>query len=632
MCGISGYYDSINSITSLNESLNLIQHRGPDDSGTYVSHSSKIGLGHRRLSIIDTSTLGHQPMLDSKEKIVLVFNGEIYNFKKLKTDLIKEGFTFKGNSDSEVLLNLYISKGTQMLSQLNGIFSFAIWDENLGQLFLARDSFGVKPLYYSISENNFCFSSEIKSLLPLLPVGSRQSLDAKSISLYLALLWCPGIGTPLKFAKKLPPGEAMIVKNGYIVDQWPWFQLPVFSQNQKKYNKEQSILGVRNHLRQAIHRQMVSDVPVGAFLSGGLDSSSVVAFAKEVSPDIRCFSIDTGGKKDNGIVDDLPYAKLVAKYLDVPLDIVTIDSHNMANDIEKMIYQLDEPLADPAALNVLYISQLARKQGIKVLLSGAGGDDLFTGYRRHYALQIEKYWKWIPKSVRVSLKNLTGNLDTSNHIKRRISKLFSGADLSSQDRLINYFRWTDTSILDTLFSPELSRELKDYNSNSIMSNFIEPLMTNKTRLDCMLALEQRYFLTDHNLIYTDKMSMAAGVEVRVPFLDKDLVEFASKIPNKYKQKGSVGKWVLKKAMEPYLPKEIIYRPKTGFGVPLRGWIKYELRDIIGDLLSVDSVRKRGLFSPDAVSCLILDNKLGKIDASYTIFSLLCIEIWCRKFL
>ena len=632
MCGISGYYNSINSITSLNESLNLIQHRGPDDSGTYVSQSSKIGLGHRRLSIIDTSTSGHQPMLDSKEKIVLVFNGEIYNFKKLKTDLIKEGFTFKSDSDTEVLLNLYISKGTQMLSHLDGIFSFAIWDKNLEQLFLARDSFGVKPLYYSILENNFCFSSEIKSLLPLMSIGGRQTLDTKSISQYLEFLSCPGSGTPLKFVKKLPPGEAIIVKNGCIVDQWPWFQLPVFIQNQKEHNKEQSILGVRNHLRQAVHRQMVSDVPLGAFLSGGLDSSSVVAFAKEVSPDIRCFSIDTGGKKDNGFVDDLPYAKLAAKYLNVPLDIVTVDSHNIANDIEKMIYQLDEPLADPAALNVLYISQLARKQGIKVLLSGVGGDDLFTGYRRHYALQIEKYWKWMPKSVRVSLKNLTGNLDTSNHIKRRISKLFSGAGLSSQNRLINYFRWTDTSILDSLFSPELSQELKDHDSNSIMSDFIEPLITNKTRLDCMLALEQRYFLTDHNLIYTDKMSMAAGVEVRVPFLDKDLVEFASKIPNKYKQKGSVGKWVLKMAMEPYLPKEIFHRQKAGFGVPLRGWVKYELSEIIGDLLSLDSVRKRGLFVPDAVNCLILENKLGKIDASYTIFSLLCIEIWCRKFL
>ena len=294
-----------------------------------------------------------------------------------------------------------------MLSQLNGIFSFAIWDKNIEQLFLARDSFGVKPLYYSVSENRFCFSSEIKSLLPLMPVVIDQTVDAVSIAKYLSFLWCPGSGTPLNSVKKLPPGEAMIVKNGYIVNKWSWFRLPVFSQSQKQFNKEQSISGVRRHLRQAVHRQMVSDVPVGAFLSGGLDSTSIVAFAKELAPDIRCFPIDTRGKNDNGFVDDLPYAKLAAKFLKVPLDIVTIDSHNMANDIEKMIFQLDEPLADPAALNVLYISQLARKQGIKMLLSGAGGDDLFTGYRRHYALEIEKYWNWIPKSILLSFETLT---------------------------------------------------------------------------------------------------------------------------------------------------------------------------------------------------------------------------------
>jgi len=631
MCGITGYYDAFNDIASLGESISLMQHRGPDDSGSYIDHQARVGLGHSRLSIIETSTLGHQPMIDSTKKVVLVFNGEIYNFKELKESLIKKGFIFKGNSDTEVLLNLYLLKGTHMLSDLNGIFSIAIWDLNLQQLFLARDHFGVKPLYYSISENNFCFSSEIKSLLPLI-IEDNRNIDSESISHYLSFLSCPGSGTPLKSVKKLPPGEAIIVKNGCIVDKWQWFKLPIFRQINKQLTKTKSIVGVRNYLKQAVHRQMVSDVPVGAFLSGGLDSSAIVAFAKELTPNIRCFSIDTQGINDNGFVDDLPYAKLAAKYLNVPLDIVTVDSNNMANDFEKMIYQLDEPIADPAALNVLYISHLAKQQGIKVLLSGVGGDDLFTGYRRHYAQKIEKYWDWMPKSARVTLENLTKNLDSNNYIKRRASKLFNGAGLSSDDRLINYFRWTDTTTIDSLFSPELSRQLKDHNPNSIMSDFIEPMMTSKTRLDCMLALEQRYFLTDHNLNYTDKMSMAEGVEVRVPFLDKDLVEFASKIPNKYMQKNGTGKWVLKKALEGHLPKEIIYRPKTGFGVPLRGWIKHELRELIDDALSPDSIKKRGLFTPDAVSQLILDNRSGKIDASYTILALFSIEMWCRKFL
>ena len=631
MCGIAGYYDPINNVNSLDEALNLIKHRGPDDSGTYINNTTGVGLGHRRLSIIETSELGHQPMLDSKKEVVLVFNGEIYNYRELRVNLIKEGFVFKGESDTEVLLNLYLSEGSRMLSKLNGIFSFAIWDANLGELLLARDFFGVKPLYYFYSKGAFCFSSEIKSLLPLMSAGDR-AIDSESIAKYLSFLWCPGDGTMFKSVKKVSPGEAIIVKNGDIIRKWSWFRLPVFKSDKQQLGKSRSILDVRSYLRKAVHRQMVSDVPVGAFLSGGLDSSSIVAFAKEVTPDIRCFSIDTLSESNDGFASDLPFAKLMAKYLGVPLDIVTVESHNMANDIEKMIYQLDEPLADPAALNVLYISQMAREQGIKVLLSGSGGDDLFTGYRRHYGIHMEKYWGWMPKKARMFLENTTRGLDVNSHLMRRIGKLFSGAGLSSEERITHYFRWTDDLTLKSLYSPELQREIGDYDPNSIMRDFIEPISTNATRLDCMLALEQRYFLTDHNLIYTDKMSMASGVEVRVPFLDKDLVRLASNIPNKYKQRGSSGKWVLKKAMEPFLPKEVIYRSKTGFGVPLRRWIKHELRDLIGDLLSPESVRERGLFSPDRVSRLILDNISGKIDASYTILSLLCIEIWCRKYL
>ena len=377
---------------------------------------------------------------------------------------------------------------------------------------------------------------------------------------------------------------------------------------------------------------MVSDVPLGAFLSGGLDSSAIVAFAKEKNPSIKCFTIETLGRQDAGIIDDLPYAKRVAEHLKVSLDVVTIDSKKMANDLEAMVVHLDEPLADPSALNVLYISKLAREQGIKVLLSGAGGDDLFTGYRRHYALQLERYWAWIPKNVRIGLEGLAKNLNTTNTIKRRLSKVFSVAGSDNTDRLINYFRWSSDDILHSLYSDEFRQELLVNNTNKVMQNFLEPINSSASSLDQMLALEQRFFLADHNLIYTDKMSMAVGVEVRTPFLDLDLVEFSAKIPNKFKQKGSVGKWAFKKAMEPYLPSEIIYRPKTGFGAPLRTWMQHDLREILGDLLSIDSINKRGLFSAKAVHQLINDNDNGKIDASYTLLSLLCIEIWCRAYI
>jgi len=628
MCGIVGVFGG--DFSTIENANSAINHRGPDDYGIYTNKELKAGLAHQRLSIIDTSSFGHQPMFSNDGKVVLVFNGEIYNYKELRSDLKRKGFVFQGKSDTEVLLNLYLSEGKEMLSKLNGIFAFAILDTNSESLFVARDALGVKPLYYSTKDNMFAFASEIKALLELMP--NNKELDVESINRYLSFLWCPGDGTPLKSVQKLLPGEAILVQDGYIVDKWLWYKLPIFRSAKRKINKSQAVSGTIKHLRQAVHRQMISDVPLGAFLSGGLDSSAVVAFAKEVNPDIRCFSIETKGKQDKGVIDDLPYAKRVAKHLNVSLEVVSIDSHKMANDLEFMIAQLDEPLADPAALNVFYISQLAKKQGIKVLLSGAGGDDLFTGYRRHHALQLERYWGWLPKGARKKMEIASRGLNADNPISRKVAKMFNGAGLSGDERLVNYFRWSDDSLLQTLYSPEFKQQLAGNNSNQVMQDFLEPILTSSSSLDQMLALEQRFFLSDHNLNYTDKMSMAAGVEVRVPFLDLDLVNFSSKIPDKFKQRGSVGKWVLKKTMEPYLPKDIIYRSKTGFGAPLRRWMQHDLKEIMVDLLSTESINSRGLFEANKVHKLMLDNSEGKVDASYTLFSLLCIEIWCRAYL
>ena len=628
MCGILGISGGDPDLVI--KANRFLEHRGPDNHGVFIDKARKIGLGHTRLSILDTSSHGHQPMISKDGKVVLVFNGEIFNFRELRSNLENNNYKFDGGSDSEVLLNLYLLESTSFLSKLNGIFAFAIWDSRSDSLFIARDGLGVKPLYYSAGNNSFSFSSEIKALMQLSTIENK--IDEASINRYLSFLWCPGEGTPIKSVRKLLPGEAMIIKDGLVKDKWIWYQLPVFTGVSANLSKSKSISGTTEHLRQAVHRQMVSDVPLGAFLSGGLDSSSIVAFAREVNPDIRCFTIDTIGKQDKGIINDLPYAQQVAKHLDVSLDVVSVDSSKIAQDLEYMVTQLDEPLADPAALNVFYISQLARKQGIKVLLSGSGGDDLFAGYRRHHALQLQKYWNWLPRGIRASIERETKKLSVSNPFQRKLSKFFNGAGLDGIDRLVNYFRWADDSLLQTLYSKEFINHLGRSHAEDPMVNFITPIISSHTPLEQMLALEQRFFLADHNLNYTDKMSMATGVEVRVPFLDIDLVNFSARIPNKYKQKGSTGKWVLKKAMENYLPKNVIYRPKTGFGVPLRRWIKYELRELLTDLLSAESIKKRGLFSSRAVHQLISDNDSGKIDASYTLLSLLCIEIWCRAYI
>lgn len=629
MCGILGFSGSFDS-AALNAGLRVVAHRGPDDSGQFFDEQAGVGLGHVRLSILDLSPLGHQPMLGADGAVVLVFNGEIYNFSELRAELEAKGYGFRGHSDTEVLLNLYLAEGEAMLPRLNGIFAFALWDSRNQSLLIARDALGVKPLYFAITRRGVAFASEIKGLLPLVP--EARELDAAALHRYLSFLWCPGEGTPLKAVRKLLPGEAMVVRAGQVERRWAWYQLPSFRGIAADLDEKAALEGTAAHLRQAVQRQMVADVPVGAFLSGGLDSSAVVAFARELNPDIQCFSIEAVGGQEEGVVDDLPYARRVAKHLGVTLEVVSIDARSMAGDLERMVAQLDEPLADPASLNVLYISQLAREQGMKVLLSGAGGDDLFTGYRRHRAVQAERYWDWLPHGVRSGLAQMSAGLDQRQAWARRLSKLLSGAALAGDERLVEYFRWVREADLLALYMPEFRRALGDEPANMPMLDFLKPLPDSVAPLERMLALEQRFFLADHNLIYTDKMSMAAGVEVRVPFLDLDLVDFAARIPVGMKQRGSEGKWVLKKAMEPYLPHEVIYRPKTGFGAPLRHWLRHELRELVDDMLSADTLRRRGLFDPKAVANLVADDRAGRVDAAYTILGLVCIEIWCKKFL
>lgn len=629
MCGIVGMSGAVDR-SRLEDGLKAIAHRGPDDSGIFVDERAQVGLGHRRLAILDLSAAGHQPMWDAKEQALVVFNGELYNYRELRRELLARGYPFQSRSDTEVLLNLYLAEGEGMLDRLNGIFAFALWDARHRSLLVARDALGVKPLYYAESPRGMAFASEIKGLLPL--VRETCELDLPALHRYLSFLWCPGEGTPVKGVRKLLPGEAMVVRDGRIERRWTWYRLPVFRGLCVQMTEQEAIEGTVERVRGAVHRQMVADVPVGAFLSGGLDSSTVVAFARELNPQIRCFTIDVAGGQEEGTTDDLPYARRVAQHLEVPLEVVRIEAARMAGDLERMVGHLDEPLADPAPLNVLYISQLARQHGITVLLSGAGGDDLFTGYRRHWAVEAERLWRWLPRRVRRGLDGLStiGNQHRAGF--RRLARLFNGVGLDGDERIASYFLWAREAELLDLYTPGARAELGEGLAKTPFLEFLKPLPENVLPLERMLALEQRFFLADHNLLYTDKMSMAAGVEVRVPLLDLELVDFAARVPIGCKQRGRIGKWVLKRAMEQYLPPEVIYRPKTGFGAPLRRWMRHDLRPLLGDLLSEESLKRRGLFDAMAVQTLIRANDTGRHDASYTLLSLLCIEIWCRTFL
>jgi asparagine synthase (glutamine-hydrolysing) len=628
MCGIIGFCGS-HSPELLGGGLHAIAHRGPDGGGQFFDEDTGVGLGHVRLSIIDLSPLGNQPMTDASGSLVVVFNGEIYNFRELRAQLELAGCSFRGQSDTEVLLALYQTHGEGMLLMLNGIFAFAIFDRVDQTIFIACDAMGVKPLYFTEAQEGFAFASELKGLVEL--IGVPGSLDISALYLTLGFLWSPGGATPFKGVGRLGPGEALRVKAGRIVKRWHWAR-SAWADAPLIVIADEAVRRVQAGVRTAVHRQMVADVPVGAFLSGGLDSSAVVAMAREISPDIDCFTIDTGAERDAGVTDDLPYARQVARHLGVRLHEIKVDSSRLAADLERMVVQLDEPLGDPAPLNVLYISQLARKHGVKVLLSGAGGDDLFTGYRRHRALMLERYWGWLPASVRQGLCSLSSHLGRRSALGRHLTKAFAHAGLPAEQRLASYFLWADPSRVLGLFAPEHRAALANEVMTAPLDDYLRSLPPGLPPLQRMLALEQRFFLADHNLLYTDKMSMAVGVEVRVPFLDNDLVRLANSLPPGLKQRGAEGKWVLKKAMEPYLPHNVIYRPKTGFGAPLRHWLRHELREWVGDMLSAETLRRRGLFNPRAVAALITDDQAGRVDAAYTILGLVCIEIWCREFM
>ncbi len=629
MCGIVGFSGE-GTAAGLEAAMQVIAHRGPDDSGMFFDPEPAVGLGHVRLSIIDVSSLGHQPMEALGGSVQLVFNGEIYNYRELRRELEATGASFRGTSDSEVLLQLYLAQGSAMLPRLNGIFAFAIFDKRDHSLFIARDGLGVKPLYYAAMPRTFAFCSEIKGLLELVP--QARELDIVSLHRYLSFLYCPGNGTPLREVRKLGPGEALIIREGEIIKHWQWYQLPIMRPNAPKLSATNAITGTAQSVRQAVHRQLVADVPVGAFLSGGLDSSAVVAFAREQVPNLQCFTIAVRGGVDSGTADDLPYARMVAKHLSVQLEEIEIDADTMAGDLAEMVGMLDEPLADPAPLNVLYISQLARKLGIKVLLSGAGGDDIFSGYRRHRALSLEPYWAWLPVAVRRGIERTALRLNQKNPVFRKLARATSGSTLCGDERIAAYFPWIREVQLQGLYSPETRQALGSDRAVEPLLEFLHAVPLGVPPLDRMLALEQRFFLADHNLIYTDKMGMAVGVEIRVPLLDLEVVEFAARIRPDHKQHGPHGKWVFKKAMEPYLPRSAIYRSKAGFGAPVRRWIQRDLRPLIADVLSPKRIRDRGIFDPPAVAKLIAGNDSGQVDAAYTILGMLSVELWCQRFI
>lgn len=637
MCGIAGICGRWFQPGLTDRMVAAIAHRGPDGVGVFEDEGAHIGLGHARLAILDLTDRAQQPMRSQDERYVLSYNGEIYNFRELKSDLESKGERFTSTGDTELLLKGLIRYGPDYLERLNGIFAFAFWDCEKRELLVARDHMGVKPLYFSATDAGFAFASELKALLAI--PGLSRNLDHKALHGYLAHLWGASPRTPLQAAEKVEPGMAMIVRDGRIARRWRYYEQP-YGRPALAESEDEIAEALRDRLGEAVRRQMVSDVPLGAFLSGGLDSSAVVAFmvAAEGGAEIPCYTIESeeGGK--DGFAADLPYARKVAQHLGTKLTELTIEPGSIER-LPEMLYHLDEPQADPAPINALLISEQAQRDGLKVLMSGAGGDDVLSGYRRHRLLAMQERLRMLPRSIRqmlASAARAVADGDAGMRIAsipaiRRGLKGAVGVDEEGDRRLASYFLWGSETMRRSLYSPEMAGATADADASAPLLAALERIPGEKDPLNRLLFLDAQFFLADHNLNYTDKTGMAAGIETRVPLIDIDLLDYVTRIPARYKQKGAVGKSIFKKAMAGILPDDVIYRPKTGFGAPLRHWMRHDLSPMVDDVTSRRSLTERGLFDPKTVARLIELDRNGTVDASYTLFSLVCIELWCRIF-
>lgn len=626
MCGIIGVLGTISF--DKDKILSSISHRGPNSNGYFQKEN--IFLGHTRLSIQDLSENGNQPMFSRDNRYCIIFNGEIYNHKEVRNNLLE--YDFKSTGDTETVLYSYIKFGPKCLNLLNGIFSFSILDLSNDEIFIARDNFGVKPLYIYHDDKMFLFGSEIKSFLSL-PINLE--LDKESLLNYITFLWSPGEKTPFLHVKKLLPGHFLKFNinnfKGLIPVQ---YHQDSFDGNYVTENEELLVDQLESLLIKSVERQMLSDVPVGFFLSGGLDSTLLVAIAKKQFPDkeFSCFTIDVESNQNNfdDFTDDLFYAKRAADLLNVNLHIVKADI-NIVENFDKMIWHLDEPQSDAAPLNVLNISKLANDLGIKVLIGGTGGDDLFSGYRRHQALLIEPYIRLVPKFIRKILKIIITKLSFNSALIRRLKKVIQNIVEDQNSRLKGYFKWLPSKRTLSLFNSNFQKDLFNYDPTVYFDELTKQIPKENSLLNRMLYWELKTFLVDHNLNYTDKMGMTVGVEIRVPFLDKEVVHFSQTLPPDIKMKGKETKYILKKVAERYLPKDIIYRPKTGFGAPVRKWITEDMSEMLEKRLSKKNIEKQNIFDYDNVWRLIEDNKNNKIDASYTIWGILAIESWITQF-
>jgi asparagine synthase (glutamine-hydrolysing) len=646
MCGISGLVNCGDRET-LARMTNVQAHRGPDDSGLWERRSADctyVGLGSRRLAILDLSAEGHMPMSNEDGTVWITYNGEIYNFAALRRELEgkNNAHRFRSHTDTEVVLHLYEEYGPDRfqdcLNRLHGMFAIAICDLRgpSPKLFLARDHFGIKPLYYCERGGKLAFASEIKALLEVPGIEASMSLEA--LDQYLTFLWVPDPLTMFEGIRKLPAGHYALWEQGkFKIEQYWDLTFPADDHN---FDRTEADLAdeIRERFCASVEQQMVSDVPIGAFLSAGLDSSSIVAAMARKQP-VRTYTITFPEKYRVGetTIDDPGVPRRLARKLGCEHHEIVVEP-DVVNLLPSLTWHMDEPTADPAIITAYLVCREARKQAT-VLLSGVGGDEIFAGYRKHIAHAWAEEYRRAPSLARsaaertlLSLPSLRGTRMKGS--VRLAKKMARSAALSPAEAFIRNCTYLDAQQKSDLYAPQWASRATRDPATQHLAAFSKVKHANF--LNQMLYLDTKIFMTTLNLTYNDKMSMASSVEVRVPFLDRELAEFVAwNVRPDWKLKGKwrpVTKHIFREAMHSMLPDEVLRQPKAGFAAPVDYWLAHDLRSMVDDLLSESEVRRRGLFRPEVVRRYIDEHRRGAEDWSMQIWQLLTLEIWMQLFL
>jgi asparagine synthase (glutamine-hydrolysing) len=631
MCGIYGALALRDSCPPPEEILTrmgtVVMHRGPDDHGHYCD--KQIVFGMRRLSIIDVAG-GRQPIANETNKVWVVCNGELYNFRDLRRDLQTRGHTFRSMSDTEVLVHLYEEFGLDFVKKLHGMFALALWDGGRSTLVLARDRLGKKPLYIYRQPHRIWFASEIKSLLEVGEVP--RNLSTAALREYLALGYVPAPWTLFEGIEKLLPGHCLVVEKGQVRDLQYW-DIPVDPPD--TCSEEEWIERIRERLMESVRMRMVSDVPLGAFLSGGIDSSAIVAaMARTINQPVKTYSI--GFEGPDSFYNELPYARIVAKaYATEHHEIVV--RPEIVRLLPTLIWHMDEPIADSAFITTYLVARLA-SESVKVILSGVGGDELFGGYRRYLGNQLAKYYRWVPNIARKRwVPDLLAALRQDRHsyfknLTRYADAFFKTAELNPAERYLSYITLFSRDAQTALLRDDIDQDRSETNgfASRVMSRHFGP--NSLTGLQQLIYADLKTSLPDDLLVLTDKMTMAASIECRAPFLDHELVELSARMPDSLKVRGLKMKYLLKKVVKPWLPAEILHRTKRGFGAPMGAWLRGDLAVLVQNLLSEEQINRRGLFNWAFVKEMVLKHNTQRQDYTDQLLALINLELWCRVFL